>query len=71
MKMTILILFILFVLFYIGFKITGALLSAILWVAIKLPLAIIFWAIGICLCFTIIFIPVGKSLIKAGTAMIT
>ena len=69
--MIIALLFILFVLFWLGFKITGALLSAILWVVIKLPLAFFFWIVGICLCFTIILIPIGKSLIKAGTAMIT
>lgn len=50
----------------IGFKITGALLSACIWLFIVVPLAAVIWVLGIICCCTIILIPVGIGLFKAG-----
>ena len=46
-------------LFWLGYHITGALLSATIWLFIKLPLAIIIFCLGNVCCVTILLIPVG------------
>jgi hypothetical protein len=51
-------------LFWLGFKITGAMLAAAIWITIKLPLAIIFGCLGIVCCVTILLIPVGGKCFK-------
>ena len=51
---------------WLGFSITGALLIALIWLVIKLPLALLAWTVGIICCCTIILIPVGIWFIKAG-----
>ena len=51
---------------WIGFKITGALLAALIWLVIRLPLAILSWAFGIICCCTILLIPIGIWFFKAG-----
>lgn len=52
---------ILSVLFWLGFKVTGALFAALLWLFFKLPLALCLICLGL-LCFvTILFIPLGKG----------
>lgn len=51
---------------FIGFTLTGAFLSALIWLCVKVPLAIICWAIGLALCCTIILIPIGVSMVKCG-----
>lgn len=51
---------------WVGFMITGALLSALVWLVIRMPLALVFWTVGIACCCTIILIPVGIVLIKVG-----
>lgn len=50
----------------IGLKLTGALLTALFWLFIKLPLACIVLALAIVFCCTIILIPLGIGLFKAG-----
>lgn len=65
--MIILILTLLIVTFLLGlaFKLTGALLKAVLWLFFLLPLGIFLACLGIICCCTIILIPVGIALFKA------
>ncbi len=42
----------------------GLLFSLLFWVGVKLPLAIILFAIGTVFCCTIIFIPIGLGCMK-------
>ena len=51
---------------WIGFKVTGVFLTAIIWLCIKIPLALMMWMIGLICCCTLILIPVGIGLFKAG-----
>jgi hypothetical protein len=51
-------------LFWLGFHITGALLSAAIWLFIKLPIAILLGCIGLVLCITILLIPLGIKCLK-------
>ena len=41
-------------LFWIGFHVTGALLSAAIWLFIKLPIALILGGLGLVCCITIL-----------------
>jgi len=60
------ILFVLCVLFWIGFKLTGALLAASLWLFIKVPLSLLCFFLGAALCCTILLIPLGIRCFKLG-----
>lgn len=51
-------------LFWLGFSITGALLSACIWLIIKLPIAVIVFSIGLACCITILLIPLGFRCFK-------
>lgn len=53
-------------LFWIGLKVTGALFTAVFWLAFRLPLAIILGTLGFAVCCTIILIPLGIWLLKTG-----
>jgi len=55
---------VLFVLFWIGYHVTGALLSAAIWLFIKLPFAIIMACLGVVFCVTILLIPLGVKCFK-------
>ena len=51
---------------WLGFKITGALLKAVVWVFIIVPIALFIWMLAlVCIC-TLILIPVGIKLFTAG-----
>ena len=50
--------------FWIGFHITGALLSAAIWLFIKLPFALLIGCLGLVLCVTILLIPLGIKCFK-------
>lgn len=50
--------------FWLAFHITGALLSAAIWLFIKLPLFVLIGSLGLILCVTIILIPVGIKCFK-------
>lgn len=54
---------VLMALFWLGFHLTGALLSMIVWVCVKLPLAIMLFCLGLGLCTTILMIPLGLRVI--------
>jgi len=58
------------ILLWIGFKITGALLLAFLWLVIRLPIAIVMFALGVAFCCTILLIPVGLKLIGVGLRLL-
>lgn len=55
---------ILCLLFWLGFHITGALLSAAIWLFVKLPLAILMVCFGLVCCVTILLIPIGGKCFK-------
>lgn len=59
-------LIILTALFGIAFEITGALLKACLWLFIRFPIGLVLWFLGLACCCTLILIPVGVCLFKAG-----
>lgn len=61
---------ILAVLFWLGFSITGALLKACLWLFILLPIGLVLCVMGLALCCTLILIPIGAKLFKAGLHVI-
>ena len=52
-------------LLWIGYHITGAVLSAILWLTIRLPLSVFLFGTGLALCITILFFPVGKRCLRS------
>ena len=58
------------ILFGIAYKITGAILKACVWLLILLPIGLILSGVGVIFCCTIILIPVGIGIIKAGIRMI-
>lgn len=49
---------------WLGYKITGTLLSAAIWLFIKLPFAIILFCLGLALCATLLLIPLGIMCFK-------
>lgn len=53
-----------------AFTITGALLTAVLWIAVKIPIGLVLIVLGAIFCCTIILIPLGLGLIKGGVALI-
>lgn len=58
-------------LFCLGFHITGALLSAAIWLFIKLPFAIILGGLGLVCCVTIFLIPLGGKCFKFAFEVLT
>lgn len=67
---TMIVLGILTFMLWVGFKVTGALFAALFWLVIKLPLALCLWTVGMAFCCTIILIPVGICLFKAGGSLL-
>ena len=53
-------------LLWVGFKLTGALLSACIWLFVKVPIALVLGLLGVVFCCTLILIPVGVKLVKSG-----
>lgn len=53
-------------LFWIGYKITGVLLRALIWLLIELPIALIMWCFALICCCTVILIPVGIKIFSVG-----
>ncbi len=62
---------ILSILFWMGFKITGAVLKALMWLFILVPLAVGIWGFALLCCCTLILIPIGIRLFVAGVRVIT
>lgn len=62
----ILVIGILSLLFGGAYVITGALFKALIWLCILVPIALLLWGLGIVCCCTLILIPVGLQLFKAG-----
>lgn len=63
-------LFVLMFLMGIGFRLTGALLAAVFWTVIEIPLGLVAMVIGFALCCTIILLPLGLGCMKAGVRLI-
>lgn len=49
-----------------AYLITGALLKAVIWLFVLVPVALLLWGIGLVCCCTLILIPVGVKLFFAG-----
>ena len=58
-------------LFWIGFHVTGALLSAAIWLFIKLPIALILGGLGLVCCITILLIPLGGKFFNFAIKILT
>lgn len=58
-------------LFWIGYHVTGALLSAAIWFFIKLPFALILGCLGLVCCITILLIPLGGKCFKFAFEVLT
>lgn len=56
--------------FWLAFHITGALLSAAIWLFVKLPLALLIGCLGLVLCITILLIPLGIKCFKFALSII-
>ena len=63
-------LFIISILFGVAIRITGALAKALMWMCIFLPIGLVLWGLGIACCCTLILLPVGIMLFKAGARVI-
>ena len=63
-------LFVLMFLVGIGFRLTGALLAAVFWTVIEIPIGLVAMIIGLALCCTIILLPLGLGCMKAGVRLI-
>lgn len=59
------------VLFWLGYHVTGALLSAAIWLFIKLPFALIVGCLGVACCVTILLIPLGGKCFKFAFDVLT
>lgn len=46
---------------WVGYKITGTLFSVFVWLFVKLPCALLVAFIGFALCITVFLIPIGKN----------
>ncbi|MBE5935877.1 MAG: hypothetical protein E7262_08835 [Lachnospiraceae bacterium] len=68
---TLLSLFIIGILLWVGFIITGAFFKAIIWLFIQLPIALILWDLGVACCCTLILIPVGVKLFGVGGRVVS
>lgn len=62
----ILVLVILSLFFGGAYIITGALLKAVIWLCVLVPIALFLWGIGLACCCTLILIPIGLKLFAAG-----
>ena len=49
-----------------AYLITGAILKAVIWLFLLVPIALFLWGIGLACCCTLILIPVGVKLFAAG-----
>lgn len=49
-----------------AYIITGALLKAVIWLCVLVPIALFLWGIALVCCCTLILIPVGIKLFTAG-----
>ena len=63
-------LLVLVILFWVGFKLTGALLLACIWLFFKLPIALLLFVFGLICCCTLILIPVGLWMFKWGLRLL-
>ncbi|MCH5256167.1 MAG: hypothetical protein J1D87_02695 [Lachnospiraceae bacterium] len=62
---------ILTIIFWLCFKVTGAMFSILFWLFIKLPFAILMAFLGITFCITILLIPIGKGCFNLAWELLT
>lgn len=62
---------ILTVLFWLGYHITGALLSAAIWFCIKLPFALVLGCLGLVCCIILLLIPLGIKCFRFAFEVLT
>lgn len=55
---------------WIGFKLTGAIFLACIWLFVEVPLALAAFGVGLACCCTIILIPIGFWMFKFGLRML-
>ena len=70
LMMFLVMLFVLLFLIGIGFRLTGALLAAVFWTVVQIPLGLVAMTIGLALCCTIMLLPIGIGCMKAGVRLI-
>ena len=58
------------VLFFVGYKVTGAVFKALIWLCILLPVALTIWGLALICCCTFILIPIGMKIFKAGLSVL-
>lgn len=58
------------VLFFVGYKVTGALFKTLIWLCILLPIALVLWGIAILCCCTLVLIPIGVKLFGVGSKVL-
>ena len=57
-------------LFFVGYKISGAVFKILIWLCILLPISLVIWGLAIMCCCTLILIPIGMKLFKVGVAVL-
>ena len=67
---TIILLMIISLLVGMAFSITGALLTGLIWLIVKIPIGLILIVLGAVMCCTILLIPLGLGMIKGGVKLI-
>lgn len=67
---TIILLIVISLLVGMAFSITGALLTGLIWLIVKIPIGLILIVLGAAMCCTILLIPLGFGMIKGGVKLI-
>ena len=67
---TIILLIVISLLVGMAFSITGALLTGLIWLIVKIPIGLILIGLGAVMCCTILLIPRGLGMIKGGVKLI-
>ena len=55
---------------WIGYKITGFLLKAFVWLFILVPVVLVMWCLALICCCTLILIPVGVKIFGTGVKVL-
>ena len=58
------------VMLWLGFKLTGALLAACVWMFVSIPLGLGAIGIGLLMCLTIVLMPLGMWFFKVGIKLL-
>lgn len=58
------------IILWVGYKITGALFFACVWLFIKVPCALLLGVVGLLLCVTFLLIPIGGWFLKTAEKLL-